>query len=70
MKSMRADCLAPTRQVDLTPEHPRAIRAQLGYTLEDFATLLGVGLGLVRRWEHGDRQPTGATKKKGPAITP
>jgi putative transcriptional regulator len=62
MKSIRARKLAPARQLDLTPEHPRAIRAQLGYTQEEFATLLGVGLGTVRHWEQGDRQPTGAAK--------
>ncbi|MBC7369101.1 MAG: helix-turn-helix domain-containing protein [Undibacterium sp.] len=62
MKSIRAGRLAPTRQVDLTPKHPRAIRAQLGYTQEEFAALLGVGLGTVRHWEQGDRQPTGAAK--------
>ncbi len=62
MKSIKAGSLAPARKVDLTPEHPRAIRAQLGYTQSEFAALLGVGLGTVRHWEQGDRQPTGAAK--------
>ncbi len=62
MKAIRSGAATPARTADLTPEHPRAIRAQLGYTQEEFAALLGVGLGTVRHWEQGDRQPTGAAK--------
>ena len=39
-----------------------AIRKKLRRTQPQFAALLGVGVGTLRHWEHGERRPTGAAR--------
>ena len=46
----------------LRPVNVRELRCRLGMTQERFAAALGVGLGTLRHWERGDRQP------RGPAL--
>lgn len=62
MQAIRAGKLKPARVTKLTPEHPRAVRAQLGMTQDQFAELLGVPVGTLRNWEQGLRKPAGAAK--------
>jgi putative transcriptional regulator len=62
MQAIRAGKLKPARVTKLTPDHPRAVRSQLGMTQEQFADLLGVPVGTLRNWEQGIREPGGAAK--------
>lgn len=41
---------------------PRAIRKGLGVTQEQMALMLGVSLSGYRKWEQGQREPSGAAK--------
>lgn len=61
-KAIRAGSLQPSRVTKLTPEHPRAVRARLNLTQEEFAAMIGVPLGTLRNWEQGHREPTGPAK--------
>lgn len=45
------------------PVDVRKLRHKLGMTQERFAGTFGIGLGTLRHWERGDRQP------RGPALT-
>jgi len=38
----------------------RRIRKNIGMTQPQFAAAFGVGLGTLRHWERGDREPKGA----------
>ena len=38
----------------------KKIRKDLGMTQQQFAAAFGIGLGTLRHWERGDRQPRGA----------
>lgn len=38
---------------------PRAIRARLGFTQEEFAAALCISVKTLRNWEQGRRQPSG-----------
>lgn len=40
----------------------REARLQLGLSQREFATLIGTGVGTVRKWELGTRQPSGAAR--------
>jgi putative transcriptional regulator len=62
MQGIRRGKLKATCVTKLTPDHPRAVRVQLGMTQEQFAKLLGVPIGTLRNWEQGIRQPAGAAK--------
>lgn len=62
MKAIRAGTMQPARVTKLTPDHPRAVRSQLGMTQEAFSAMLGVPLGTLRNWEQGTREPVGAAK--------
>ena len=44
------------------PVDVRELRRRLGMTQERFAATFGIGLGTLRHWERGDRQP------RGPAL--
>ena len=64
------------RRVELDPESYRRkqarawkakteaakIRHELDLTQEDFASMLGVSLATVRKWERGTGEPSGAAK--------
>jgi DNA-binding transcriptional regulator YiaG len=36
-----------------------ALRDQLGYTQEQFASRFGISVATLRHWERGDRRPNG-----------
>jgi putative transcriptional regulator len=38
---------------------PRAIRAQMGLTQEEFASVLCISVKTLRNWEQGRREPSG-----------
>lgn len=38
----------------------KEIRVNIGMTQPQFAAAFGIGLGTLRHWERGDRQPKGA----------
>lgn len=38
----------------------KKIRKKAGMTQPQFAAAIGIGLGTLRHWERGDRQPKGA----------
>jgi DNA-binding transcriptional regulator YiaG len=44
---------------DLTPEHIRQLRGQLGLTQAEFAARIGCSTQAVSFWERGTRSPTG-----------
>ena len=44
------------------PVDVRKLRDRLGMTQERFAATFGIGVGTLRHWERGDRQP------RGPAL--
>ena len=48
-----------TSTIDLS--RVRRIRNELGLSQERFAQLLGVSASGLRKWEHGDRAPRGAS---------
>ena len=62
MQAIRAGKAKPARVTQLKPDHPRAVRTQLGMTQEQFASMLGVPIGTLRNWEQGIRKPGGAAK--------
>jgi putative transcriptional regulator len=40
----------------------REARLKLGLTQREFAAMLGTGVGTVRKWELGAREPSGAAR--------
>lgn len=40
----------------------REARMMLGLSQDEFATLIGTGVGTVRKWELGTRHPSGAAR--------
>jgi putative transcriptional regulator len=40
----------------------REARLKLGLTQREFASLIGTGIGTVRKWELGARRPSGAAR--------
>ena len=40
----------------------RTLRESSGLSQAQFSELLGVGLGTLKHWERGDREPTGAAR--------
>lgn len=53
-KDIAARVYAPF-QVDV-----KRIRQNIGMTQSEFAAAFGIGLGTLRHWERGDREPKGA----------
>ncbi|MBU0724972.1 MAG: helix-turn-helix domain-containing protein [Alphaproteobacteria bacterium] len=49
-------------KVEIRPVDVVAIRKRLGLPQTDFAALLGVSVSGLRKWEQGQRQPTGAAR--------
>ena len=49
-------------QVAIEPVDVRAVRKKLNLTQEQFAVLLGISTSGLRKWEQGQRQPTGAAR--------
>ncbi|MEQ9447970.1 MAG: helix-turn-helix domain-containing protein [Rhodospirillaceae bacterium] len=50
------------RKVQVDAVDVQATRKRLGLTQKDFAETLGIPLSTVRKWEQGERRPTGAAR--------
>ena len=48
------------RRVDVDRAEIAQTRKAMGLTQQEFAEVMGAGLGTVRKWEQGERRPTGA----------
>ena len=59
---MKGDTSVVAKVDVIEPGSVAAIRAKLRLSQPEFANLLSVGVGTVRNWEQGRRQPTGATR--------
>jgi putative transcriptional regulator len=46
----------------IDPSGVASICGRLKFSQPQFARLLGVGVGTLRHWEQGERQPTGAAR--------
>jgi putative transcriptional regulator len=53
---------AITHRVSPRDTDARAARLKLGLTQREFASLIGTGVGTVRKWELGARRPSGAAR--------
>ena len=62
MKAIRAGRLKPARITRLAPDHPLAIRTQLGLSQTEFAAFLDLPVRTVRNWEQGRREPRGPAR--------
>ena len=49
-----------TRKVEVTRTFVAETRLKAGLTQEQFAKVTGASLGTVRKWERGERSPSGA----------
>lgn len=51
-----------TRQVAVRPDQIQKARRQLGLSQDQFANAFGVSASTLRKWEQGQRSPTGAAR--------
>src|SRR5690606_29091085 len=51
-----------THKVDVKPDDIRKARMRLGLSQDQFADAFGVSASTLRKWEQGQRSPTGAAK--------
>jgi putative transcriptional regulator len=51
-----------THTVTVKPDDIRKARARLGLSQDQFADAFGVSASTLRKWEQGQRSPTGAAK--------
>jgi putative transcriptional regulator len=49
-------------KVDVSPDDIQKARKRLGLSQDQFADALGVSASTLRKWEQGQRSPTGAAK--------
>ncbi len=49
-------------QIETKPDEIQAARKRLGLSQDRFAQAFGVSASTLRKWEQGQRQPTGAAK--------
>jgi putative transcriptional regulator len=61
LRDFDALCLTPVER--LSPEEIRALRLRENASQAVFALHLNVTTGLVRKWESGEKQPSGASMK-------
>jgi putative transcriptional regulator len=61
LRDFDALCLMPVGP--LSPEEIRALRLRENASQEVFALHLNVTAGMVRQWERGEKQPSGASLK-------
>jgi putative transcriptional regulator len=57
---LRGEDVKPSRVIFVDQPDPRATRAKLEMTQEEFAEALGISVKTLRNWEQGRRVPTGA----------
>jgi len=53
---------AVVHRVSLKQTEARQARLMLGLSQDEFAALIGTGVGTVRKWELGTRHPSGAAR--------
>lgn len=53
---------ARMHKVAISPEEIQKARKSLGLSQEEFAIAFGVSASTLRKWEQGQRAPTGAAK--------
>ena len=59
----RGDALkGRAHSVDVPAVDVKAVRAKLGLSQDKFAAAFGVSARTVRKWEQGERRPTGAAR--------
>ncbi len=51
-----------TRKVAVSPDDVQKARKQIGLSQDKFAVAFGVSASTLRKWEQGQRAPTGAAK--------
>ncbi len=51
-----------TRQVSIRPDDIQKARKQLGLSQRQFADAFGVSASTLKKWEQGQRLPTGAAR--------
>ena len=51
-----------THKVSVSPDEIQNARKQLGLSQDQFADAFGVSASTLRKWEQGQRSPTGAAK--------
>lgn len=51
-----------THKVSVTPDEIQKARKRLGLSQDEFADAFGVSPSTLRKWEQGQRSPTGAAK--------
>lgn len=52
----------PARVTEIVVPDVKQLRRNLGYSQDQFASALGVGVGTIRNWEQGRRKPTGPAR--------
>ncbi len=48
---------------EIAPNEVAAVRLKVGLTQAQFADLLGASIGTIRKWESGERSPSGAAAR-------
>ena len=61
MKNIKSLCLPEVK--DYTPEKIVSIRKKLKLSQAALASIFNISLSTVQKWEQGQKQPTGASKK-------
>lgn len=51
-----------THKISVTPDEIQKSRKRLGLSQDEFADAFGVSPSTLRKWEQGQRSPTGAAK--------
>jgi putative transcriptional regulator len=54
---------ARARAVTVARGEVKAARLKAGLTQEEFASVLGAGVATLRKWEQGQRRPSGAAAR-------
>ena len=49
-------------RVDVKPADIKTARKKVGLSRDDFARMFGLSAATLRKWENGERQPTGAAR--------
>lgn len=58
-----------THKVDVKPDDIRKARMRLGLSQDQFADAFGVSASTLRKWEQGQRSPTGAAIRRRATAT-
>lgn len=58
----QGDKSAVARVVHVKPADIKTARKKVGLSRDDFALLFGLSAATLRKWENGERHPTGAAR--------